>query len=388
MSVYLRPCSKTECKDKKCRHKHFHYRFRIKGIRYRGAIPEARTVWEAEQAEVKLKTDVYEGRYGSSQGGHNQVRSGRCSIQSDQRTTIGDFIETVFLPWAKTNFRSWENYHYMAPVIRRRFGKLRFDELDTQMVDAFKAELRNSITKRGMRRSEADTNHYLEMLSRVFTLAMEYGKAHHNPCKGRLFKLDNQRYRYLLPEEEPKLLEVLTGRRAHLRPQVIISIGTGLRKRELLDLQREHVDLSRNLIVVTRTKSRRNREVPMNDQVQGVIVELCNGKRPWDYLFANPRTGKPFTDVKHGFTSACRDAGIKGLWWHDLRATFGTRLGEAGFSLKYIMELMGHSDPNTCLRYVRATDAVKRAAVQAAMLGGHNGSPAGHKMDTWRLRAV
>jgi integrase len=105
-------------------------------------------------------------------------------------------------------------------------------------------------------------------------------------------------------------------------------------------------------------------------------------------LFANPRIGKPFTDSKHAFTTACRDAGIKGLWWHDLRATFGTRLGEAGFSLKYIMELMGHSDPQTCLRYVRATDAVKRAAVQAAMLGGHSGSPAGHKMDTWKLRAV
>jgi integrase len=207
------------------------------------------------------------------------------------------------------------------------------------------------------------------MLSRVFNLANEYGKANHNPCKGRLFKLDNQRYRYLLPEEEPKLLETLTGRRAHLRPQVIVSIGTGLRKRELLSLRREHVDLSRDLIVVTRTKSRRNREVPMNDQVREVVVELCKGKRPWDYLFANPLTGKPYTDSKHAFTSACRDAGITGLWWHDLRATFGTRLGEAGFSLKYIMELMGHTDSQTCLRYVRATDAVKRAAVQSAMLG-------------------
>ncbi|HET6647325.1 MAG TPA: tyrosine-type recombinase/integrase [Pyrinomonadaceae bacterium] len=152
----------------------------------------------------------------------------------------------------------------MAPVIRRWFGRLDFEELDTQMVDGFKAELRNSITKRGTRRSEADTNHFIEMLSRVFTLAMEYGKAHHNPCKGRLFKLDNQRYRYLLPEE-PRLLEVLTERLAHLRPQIIVSIGTGLRKRELLDLRRDHVDLSRDLIVVTRTKSRRNREVPMND---------------------------------------------------------------------------------------------------------------------------
>jgi integrase len=225
------------------------------------------------------------------------------------------------------------------------------------------------------------------MLSRVFTLAIEYGKAHHNPCKGRLFKLDNQRYRYLLPEEEPRLLSELIGRREHLRSQVIVSIGAGLRKREMLNLRREHVDLSRDLVVATRTKSRRNREVPMNDQVREVIVKLCEGKRPGDYLFANPRSGKPYTDSKHGFATACRAAGIKDLWWHDLRATLGARLREAGFSLKYIIELMGHSDPQTCLRYERATDA-KRAAVQAAMLGGRNSPPAGHKMDTWKLRAV
>lgn len=316
------------------------------------------------------------------------TRSGADEVQcrGTSARRLGSSLRRYFCPGPRPI--SWENYHYMAPVIRRRFGKLGFEELDTQIVDAFKAELRNSITRRGTRRSEADTNHFLEMLSRVYTLAMEYGQAHHNPCKGRLFKLDNQRYRYLLPEEEPKLLEVLTERRAHLRPQVIVSIGTGLRKRELLNLRREHVDLSRDLIVVTRTKSRRNREVPMNDQVREVIVELCKGKRPWDYLFANPRTGKPFTDSKHAFTTACRDAGIKGLWWHDLRATFGTRLGEAGFSLKYIMELMGHSDPQTCLRYVRATDAAKRAAVQAAMLGGNTGSLSGHTVDTRQLRAV
>jgi hypothetical protein len=75
------------------------------------------------------------------------------------------FLTKVFLPWAKTNLRFWENYHYISPVIAKRFGKLSFAEIDTQMVDAFKADLRNSITKRGTRRSEADTNHFLDAQS-------------------------------------------------------------------------------------------------------------------------------------------------------------------------------------------------------------------------------
>jgi integrase len=38
-----------------------------------------------------------------------------------------------------------------------------------------------------------------------------------------------------------------------------------------------------------------------------------------------------FKDIKHSFQKACELAGIEGRFWHDLRATFGTRLAEAGF---------------------------------------------------------
>src|SRR5258705_2084306 len=158
--IFIRPCKRKECQGRECRHKHFHYRFRVNGVRYRGAIPEARTRWDAGQAEAKIKRDIFEGKYGT------------------------------------------------------------------------------------------------------------------------------------------------------------------------------------------------------------------------------PASGKPYTDIKHSFDTACAKAGIEGLWWHDLRATFGTRLGADGHGISTIIALIGHRDPKTCLRYVRATDPPKRAAVQSAF-----GQP-GHKMDTLRLVAV
>ena len=48
-----------------------------------------------------------------------------------------------------------------------------------------------------------------------------------------------------------------------------------------------------------------------------------------------------------------RGCGIEGLVWHDLRATFGTRLGEAGFNAYDIAKLMGHANISTSQRYVR-----------------------------------
>jgi hypothetical protein len=37
-------------------------------VRYRGAIPEARTKWQAEKAETRIRLAAYENRYGGSSG--------------------------------------------------------------------------------------------------------------------------------------------------------------------------------------------------------------------------------------------------------------------------------------------------------------------------------
>jgi hypothetical protein len=71
-------------------------------------------------------------------------------------------------------------------------------------------------------------------------------------------------------------------------------------------------------------------------------------------VFENPETGKPFTDIKRSFQTACRMVGIENLWWHDLRATFCTRLALARYEALTIMMLMGHKDLKTTMRYIRA----------------------------------
>src|SRR5205085_1269642 len=43
---------------------HYMYDFRISGRRCRGSIPEARTKAQAKQAEAKIRTEIFEGRYG------------------------------------------------------------------------------------------------------------------------------------------------------------------------------------------------------------------------------------------------------------------------------------------------------------------------------------
>lgn len=117
----------------------------------------------------------------------------------------------------------------------------------------------------------------------------------------------------------------------------------------------------------------------MNPEVFDVLIALREESTGRGFVFVNPRTGTRFKEVKRGFGTALRIAGIEGLVWHDLRATFGTRLGEAGFDAFTIATLMGHSDIHTTARYVRATGRNKRAAVEAAML---NSQKVVHKLAT------
>jgi len=50
--------------------------------------------------------------------------------------------------------------------------------------------------------------------------------------------------------------------------------------------------------------------------------------------------------------------------FHDLRHTFGTRLGMAGQDLKAIMEIIGHKNPKTAMRYQHPAPAHKLRAVK------------------------
>jgi len=143
------------------------------------------------------------------------------------------------------------------------------------------------------------------------------------------------------------------------------AIGTGARKSEQLSLKVRQVDFFRDLIVFDKTKSGKPRSVEMNSEVRQLLLDLCKGKRLDDYVWISPRTGAPYTDIKRAFPRACVDAKIEGLVWHDLRATYGTRLGEAGFNAYDIARLMGHASITTSQRYVRN---VPMGAGEAVML--------------------
>ncbi len=329
------------------------FAFTIRGVRYRAAIPEARTKYEAEQAEIAAKKAVFDGVCGRPAGERDFV----------------DFVEKEYAPWARENKRSWRNESYCVPAVKEYFRGRTLAQISPLLVEKFKRSLRDSETHRGTKFSPRYVNYHLQILFRIFSLAVERKEisGEDNPRKKvKFLDEDNRRRRYLLDEEEPRLFAQLVGERAHLRPLVIVAVGMGMRIGDQLNLKKSQVDFQRNVINVPNAKTGRDYPVPMNQEVREAMLRLVRENPASEYVFINRKTGKPYTRIKRAFKTACDLAKITNLHWHDLRHTFGTRLAEAGYSEATIAELMGHADRKTTGRYTHATDRSKHAAVEAA----------------------
>jgi integrase len=330
------------------------YDFWVGGKRYRGSIPEARVKAQAERVEVTIRDSVCEGIYG----------------KNVDAPKLRNFIAETFMPWAKTNKRTWAHDEFRSRPLLEAMGHKAMDEISPILIERYKRDRRAAKTVRGTERAPSSVNRELELLSKIFSLAIDQGLAIHNPCqKVKRFREDNERNRYLSDEEESRLMAVLNGPRASLCPLVVLAIHTGMRRGELLSLRWANVDFARGLIHVMnshreQTKSGHSRSIPMNQISRKELLSLQRKSGDTEYVFVNRRTGKPRTDVKRGFRSACRDAGLEDFRFHDLRHTAATRLGDAGVDTRRIMAILGHRCIQTLARYTHATDGGLRRAIE------------------------
>ncbi len=204
----------------------------------------------------------------------------------------------------------------------------------------------------------------LATLRHIFSMAMKWKKARGNPVKEvRFLKQTEEKDRILSEEEEKRLLETVrtAPKEKHLEPIILTALHTGMRKGEILNLRWSNVDFKNRVIVVEGTKNGEVRKIPMNKKLTEVL-ESAKKEAEGEYVFSE--NGKPYGDVKSGWWTALKKAKIEGFRFHDLRHTFGSRLGMAGVDIRTIQELMGHKDIKMTMRYSHPTPEHKRKAVE------------------------
>ena len=97
-------------------------------------------------------------------------------------------------------------------------------------------------------------------------------------------------------------------------------------------------------------KSKKSRYIPLAKTVKEAL-EVFPQREGTDYIFLNPKTGKPLGSIKDSFKRALKKAGIKDFTFHDLRHTFASHLVMNGVDLYVVQRLLGHSTIELTQRY-------------------------------------
>jgi integrase len=171
----------------------------------------------------------------------------------------------------------------------------------------------------------------------------------------------------LLRTEAARLL----GECKTIRPIIQAAILTGMRLNEILTLQRDQVYNNQIHIKAQDAKSKKAREIAINDALGALLAELeeINGGRS-PYVFIQ-KNGRRFLSVRTAFSNACKRAGIENFRFHDLRHTFASQLVMAGADLPSVQKLMGHSDIKMTMRYAHLAPGHLKAAVDKLNGFGH-----------------
>ena len=95
------------------------------------------------------------------------------------------------------------------------------------------------------------------------------------------------------------------------------------------------------------------------------VIEALPGKPGRVWLLPNPVTGKPYQSLKRAWKTACDDAGLPGMHFHDLRhAAIGAMVNN-GVGLLVAGKVAGHLRPESTARYAFIADKTLAAAVEA-----------------------
>ncbi|MGC8529684.1 MAG: tyrosine-type recombinase/integrase [Leptospirillia bacterium] len=217
-------------------------------------------------------------------------------------------------------------------------GKL-LEDIDRSLIAEITAERGKGVTP-------TTVNRYLETLQAVLHKAFEWGWRENVPAIPKL-KTTSRRIRWLTHEEAKILLTHLPEHQAELAR---FALATGLRQRNILELEWSQVDLKRALCWIHPDQAKGGRAigVPLNQEAISVLLRQKGKHDRWVFTFRGRPVGQVNTKA---WRSALKRAGIKDFRWHDLRHTWASWHVQSETPLHILQELGGWADYKMVQRY-------------------------------------
>lgn len=232
------------------------------------------------------------------------------------------------------------------------FKNYRLENINSGTIKDYVAYRQSKLDRRGNIPKPATINKDLEILSKIFTDAVDRELLDKKP-KIQKLKVPETPIEWLKEDEIRKFLDATEE---EYLPMFAFAVYTGMRLGELINLRKSDVDVENSRITVAvgnadtnTTKSKKPRHIPINENLFSHIEKAF--MTPGEYMFPN-KFGERRCDVGKAFERALEKAGIeRHIRFHDLRHTFASHFAMKSGNLLALKEILGHSDLKMVLRY-------------------------------------
>lgn len=362
-----------------------------------GTFPDM-TIENARREATKAK--------GALAGGDNpNVEKNRLR----KEITLKQLFDLYMERYSKIEKKSWA-------YDEREINKFLSQWFNRKVSDISKYEIKTLHLRIRENNGLYQANRTLERIRSMFNKAIEWGWDGVNPTQGiKKFK-ETSRDRYILPNEMPLLLKALEAEHNEVaRDYIYISLFTGARKTNVLQMRWEQVDWHNKTWRIPDTKNGDPIEVPLSLKAEEVLerrLKAGNGS-PWVFPSETSKSGylmdpkKAWIRIKQRATIEAwsqndklaalideatdtlpPDHEIGGLYktvameatkkkielptslmdirLHDIRRTFGSYQAIAGASLQIIGKSLGHKSQQSTQVYARLHNDPVRASIDTA----------------------
>ena len=152
---------------------------------------------------------------------------------------------------------------------------------------------------------------------------------------------------------------------------ILLLMETGVRRTELIKIEKKNINLKENEILLTHTKSKVDRVVYFKKSTIPIIELLLKEKTNHHFLLHNRLANRPANtdDITYIISKKLkRELKIKKIHPHMFRHSFGTMMVDAGIQLYLVQELMGHEDISTTEIYLHSSKIKKKIAYEKLKL--------------------
>lgn len=278
--------------------------------------------------------------------------------------TLKELLEHVLEQHWKPNARTWKEQ-------KRLF--------DTYTPNAWKTRHLSAISKIdvlerhrviGKKNGPYVANRWRGVLHRLFEVAIEdFDFNASNPVRKVKPFSEQERERFLTPEELPRLFDAIDGLDdTRIADFLRLALLTGARKSAILRMKYADVDFGRAVWTIPGVDSKNGRpvHVPLVAEAVAVLRSRHAAATGCEWVFPGRHGKGHLTDIRKPVAKVFAAAGLEGVRLHDLRRTFGSWQAMGGSSELLIGKSLGHRNTRSTAVYARLTLEPVRESVERA----------------------